>query len=266
MLAGRRVVTLAINVPGPVAAARLRELGATVTKVEPPDGDPLAQAAPEWYRELAGDNVVRLDVKAAGDRARLDELLAGSDLLLTAQRPSALTRLGLAWPGMHKRFPRLSQVAIVGERSSEQPGHDLTYLAKRGLVEPPGLPRTLSADLLGAERAVTASVTVLSSPEPTYVEVALADAAELLAQPLRHGLTAAEGILGGGFPGYGLYETSDGWIAVAALERHFRQGLATELGLDELTRDGLAAAFRTKTAMAWVDWAAEHDLPLERVR
>jgi crotonobetainyl-CoA:carnitine CoA-transferase CaiB-like acyl-CoA transferase len=264
MLTGRRVVTLAINVPGPVAAARLRELGARVTKVEPPDGDPLALAAPEWYRELAGGDVVRLDLKASDGRARLDELLAGSDLLLTAQRPSALARLGLAWPQLHERFPRLAQVAIVGERSSERPGHDLTYLAKRGLVEPPKLPRTLAADLLGAERAVTASVAVLSSPEPTYVEVALADAAELLAQPLRRGLTAAEGILGGGFPGYGLYEASDGWIAVAALEPRFRQRLATELGLDELTRDGLASAFRTKTAAAWVDWAAERDLPLER--
>jgi alpha-methylacyl-CoA racemase len=265
MLAGRRVVTLAINVPGPVATARLRNLGAAVTKVEPPDGDPLEQSAPEWYRELAGDNVVRLDLKSAAERARLDELLAGADLLLTAQRPSALTRLGLAWPELHKRFPRLSQVAIVGERSSERPGHDLTYMAKRGLVEPPKLPRTLAADLLGAERAVTASVTILSSPEPTYVEVALAEAAELLVQPLRHGLTAAHGILGGGFPGYGFYETSDGWIAVAALEPRFRQRLAAELGLDELTRDGLAAEFRTKTGAAWADWAAEHDLPLEQV-
>jgi crotonobetainyl-CoA:carnitine CoA-transferase CaiB-like acyl-CoA transferase len=67
-----------------------------VTKVEPPDGDPLALAAPEWYRELAGGDVVRLDLKASDGRARLDELLAGSDLLLTAQRLSALARLGLA--------------------------------------------------------------------------------------------------------------------------------------------------------------------------
>ena len=58
------VVTTALNIPGPVAAARLRELGATVTKVEPPGGDPLALAAPDWYRELAaGQEVVRLDLK-----------------------------------------------------------------------------------------------------------------------------------------------------------------------------------------------------------
>jgi len=43
---GVRVVTLAVNVPGPVAAARLCELGASVTKVEPPGGDPLEAVSP----------------------------------------------------------------------------------------------------------------------------------------------------------------------------------------------------------------------------
>ena len=260
MLAGRRVVSLALNVPGPVAAARLRELGAQVTKVEPPDGDPLEASAPEWYRELAGDDVIRLDLKGDG-RARLHELLAAADLLLTAQRRSALERLGLAWRDLHARFPRLSQVAIVGERHSERPGHDLTYLAARGVVTPPELPRTLAADLLGAERAVTKSIAVLLGSEPKYLEVALAEGAELLAAPLRHGLTTADGILGGGFPGYGLYETSDGWIAVAALEQRFRERLAS-LGT---TREELAAKFLTRTAEEWESWAFEHDVPLTRI-
>ncbi|HEY1528891.1 MAG TPA: CoA transferase, partial [Candidatus Angelobacter sp.] len=34
-----KIVSLALNVPGPVAAARLTSLGAEVTKVEPPGGD-----------------------------------------------------------------------------------------------------------------------------------------------------------------------------------------------------------------------------------
>src|SRR5690606_25468859 len=40
-LAGRRIVSLAQNVPGPLAVRRLRELGAAIDKVEPPGGDPL---------------------------------------------------------------------------------------------------------------------------------------------------------------------------------------------------------------------------------
>ena len=70
-----RAVSLAVNVPGPTTAARLVALGASMTKVEPPAGDPLAAAHPAWYDELkAGQQIVTLDLKQATDRARLDEL------------------------------------------------------------------------------------------------------------------------------------------------------------------------------------------------
>jgi alpha-methylacyl-CoA racemase len=45
-------VSLAFNLPGPVAAAALRDLGASVVKVEPPRGDPLAIVSPKWYADL----------------------------------------------------------------------------------------------------------------------------------------------------------------------------------------------------------------------
>ena len=65
MLAGVRVVNLGINVPGAVAGARLRELGADVTKLEPPGGDPTAIAAPAWYASLVeGQDVRVVDLKA----------------------------------------------------------------------------------------------------------------------------------------------------------------------------------------------------------
>src|SRR3954468_3289168 len=95
-LHGIRVLTLAVNVPGPVAAARLAALGADVTKVEPPSGDPLARGCPDWYAELTpGQRIVRLDLKEARERAMLDDLLAEADLLLTATRRAALDRLNL---------------------------------------------------------------------------------------------------------------------------------------------------------------------------
>lgn len=95
-LDGLRVVSLAVNLPGPLAAARLRELGAEVTKVEPPSGDPLERYAAGWYAELAeGQRVLRLDLRDGAGRAELDALLQRSDLLLTSMRPSAAARLGL---------------------------------------------------------------------------------------------------------------------------------------------------------------------------
>jgi crotonobetainyl-CoA:carnitine CoA-transferase CaiB-like acyl-CoA transferase len=64
-LQGIRVLTLATNLPGPVAVARLYQLGASVTKVEPPQGDALAHSRPDWYRALhQGQEVLRLNLKA----------------------------------------------------------------------------------------------------------------------------------------------------------------------------------------------------------
>ena len=103
-LDGMRAVSLAVNVPGPTAAAGLVALGASVTKVEPPAGDPLAAAHPAWYDELrAGQQVVTLDLKQEADRTGLEGLLETADLLLTSNRPGALARLGLAWPVLHAR-------------------------------------------------------------------------------------------------------------------------------------------------------------------
>ena len=212
-----------------------------------------------------------LDLKQAADRARLDELLEPADLLLTSSRPAALGRLGLAWPELHAQFPRLCQVAIVGYPAPDQnrPGHDLTYAAAHGLVVPPDLPRTLVADLGGAELATTAAVALLLARErggeAGYAEVALADAAAAFAAPLRHGATVPGGPLGGGSPSYGLYPAADGWLAVAALEPHFQQRLARELGLDELTHDALTTAFGARNAEDWEAWGREHDLPLSAV-
>ncbi|HET7272157.1 MAG TPA: CoA transferase, partial [Rubrobacter sp.] len=94
-----RVLTLAVNLPGPVAASRLGVMGASVIKVEPPGGDPLAEMCPGYYKDLcSGQEVLRLDLKDPEDRASLDDHLGRIDLLLTASRPAALGRLGLSWP------------------------------------------------------------------------------------------------------------------------------------------------------------------------
>ncbi len=270
-LEGVRVVNVAVNVPAGVAAARLAELGASVTRVEPVGGDPLEAASPDLYARLAaGHVVVRLNLKDPADRGRLDDLLVDTDVLLTSSRPSSLGRLGLAWPDLEERFPRLVQVAIVGHPAPDQElaGHDLTYVGRYGLVSPPDLPRTLVADLGGAERAVSAALALLLGRDrggERYTEVALADAAEILALPWTYGLTRPGGLLGGGLPFYGLYEASGGWIAVAALEPGFRERLLSELGIDEPSHEVFAAAFAGRTPDEWERWAAERDLPIAAV-
>jgi len=271
-LEGVRVVSLAVNLPGPVAAARLAGLGATVVKVEPPSGDPLDAVAPGWYGELARGQVVHvIDLKDEVAKQRLDVLLEEADLLLTSSRPLALDRLGLAWPQLTARFPRLCQVAIVGHAAPDQdlPGHDLTYQASSGLLPIPTLPRVPLADLAGAERAVTAGLAALlqraMSGTSSYCEVALADVCDDFAEPVRRGLTTADGVLGGGSPGYGIYAASTGHVALAALESHFWRRLLTLLEVDG-SRTSLESAFVQRTALEWEEWARLHDLPLVAVR
>jgi alpha-methylacyl-CoA racemase len=247
-------------------------MGASVIKVEPPGGDPLARMRPGYYEDLsAGQEVVRLDLKDPQDRASLDGWLERMDLLLTASRPAALGRLGLSWPELHAGFPHLCQVAIVGHPPPKEdaPGHDLTYQARFGTLSPPGMPPVLVADLAGAEQAVSAALSLLFARERGqgvgYEQVALSEAARSFAEPLRQGLTASGGILGGGFPGYGLYRARKGHVALAALEPHFWERLLQELEVKGDRRE-LERIFETKTAEQWEEWATERDLPLAAVR
>lgn len=272
-LNGVRVVSLAVNVPGPVAAATLRDLGASVIKVEPPGGDPLAIGSPDWYTRLvSGIQVLSLDLKTGMERRRLDELLAPADLLLTSTRPAALERLGLAWPALQARNPRLCQVAIVGYPAPRQnvPGHDLTYQAATGLVAPPALPLTLIADLGGAQQTVNAALGTLMARDRdgrgVYVEVSLSEAARFFAEPLARGLTADGGPLGGQSSVYNLYRARDGWLALAALEPRFRATLERELALGVNDRDALSRAFAERSAAEWQAWAETRDLPIVAVR
>lgn len=267
-----KIVSLAINIPGPVAAARLRDLGAAVVKIEPPSGDMMAWGSPSWYEALNnGIEVLTLDLKTAEGMEKLAEHLSHSDLLLTSTRPSALERLGLGWLDLSKKHPRLCQVTIVGylPPNENKAGHDLTYQAGLGLVRPPQMPPTTLADIAGAERAVQAALGLLLGRErgqgSGYEIVSLADAADLYAEPLRRGITSPGGSLGGGLPGYGLYQARDAWIAVAALEPHFLERLITELGIVEVSHEAFADAFREQTAEFWEQWAAEKDIPLVKV-
>ncbi len=273
LLEGIKVVNLAVNLPGPAAARRLNRLGAEVIKVEPPSGDPMFHYLPEWHAQMAeGQQIVTLDLKVTEQRTELDSLLAEADLLITANRPAALERLGLGWEELHQKFPNLCQVAIVGYPAphENEPGHDMTYQAKIGLLDPPKLPRVLLADMAGAEMAATEALALLLAKqrgqEAGYAMVALSDAADYMGEPFRVGFTKPGGIVTGALPEYNLYETSDGWIAVAALEPHFRKGLEQALQFESRDPEEWRPIFASKSAAEWEEWAKQYDLPIVVVK
>jgi len=285
-LHGLRILSLALNLPGPAALMRCRRMGATCTKLEPPSGDPMGHYNPAAYAELhEGVKVLQADLKTPQGQEALHRELARSDVLLTSFRPSALEKLGFGWKSLHGRYPTLSQVAIVGAPGAraEEPGHDLTYLADNGLVPGLELPATLYADMSGS---LMASEAVLQAalrkqeryagtgephPDGLYLEVALADAAGYLALPRRWGLTQPSGSVGGAHAGYRVYRCKDGRVAVAALEPHFAARLCEAAGVTagdvramfrKETQEAVAAFFASRTREELDALASEKDLPI----
>jgi alpha-methylacyl-CoA racemase len=275
-LAGVRVLSLALNLPGPAALMRCRIMGATCTKLEPPSGDPMGLYNRTAYAALhEGVKVEVADLKTEAGQQHLHRVLEETDVLLTSFRPSALAKLGLGWEALHARHPKLSQVAIVGApgERAEEPGHDLTYLAESGLITGTALPPTLYADMGGALLASEAVLTAAlrnTAPNVTgaYLEIALNAAADWLALPRTWGLTTPTGAVGGAHAGYRVYPCVDGRVAVAALEPHFAARLCEVAGVASTnmaapeTHEAIARWIGTRTRAQLDTMARERDVPM----
>jgi alpha-methylacyl-CoA racemase len=274
---GTRILSLALNLPGPAALMRLKALGASCTKLESPAGDLMRQYCPDAYAQMhKGIKVIQADLKTERGLSRLHKLLANTDVLLTSFRPSAMARLGLTWRQLHKAHPHLNLVGIVGDTAApEVPGHDLTYMAEQGLVSGLDLPPTLFADMGGSLLAVEAVLAAVIQQKTTgrssQQSVGLAQATQYLALPRHWGLTKPEGIIGGAHALYQVMPCKDGRVAIAALEPHFASRLAA-LVRHPLSRsqDVLETSMKKKaltfmkrhTCKELQALAAQHDLPL----
>jgi alpha-methylacyl-CoA racemase len=277
-LDGIRLLTLALNLPGPAAVMRCRSMGASCVKIEPPAGDPMRGYSAGAYAQMhEGVRVVTLDLKSDEGQAQLVAELAQADVLLTSFRPAALQRLGLDWSSIHPRFPKLCQVSVVGAagEQTQLPGHDLTYMAAHDLIEGLSLPRSLFADMVGALAVSEAVLKVLLQRQRlghgVWVEVALEAAAAWAAWPRRVGLMSDAGPLAGGHSGYRVYACRDGRVAVAALEPHFARTLCALVGLHpdkqmQMSSSSTQAAmtqFFVERTRAELDVLAQtHDLPM----
>ncbi len=257
---------------------RCQQMGARCVKLEPPSGDPMQRYSPTAYAQLqSGIKVIKADLKTEAGQKTLHRELAKTDVLITSFRPSAIEKLGLGWKSLHRLYPALSQVAIVGSPGAraEEPGHDLTYVADSGLVTGLELPATLYADMGGS---LTASEAVLqavlaqrASGKGIRLEIALSSAAQYIALPRQWGLTQPSGFVGGAHAGYRVYACKDGRVAVAALEPHFAAALCAAAGLPasdvaslqtQGARDGIARFLKKQTRQQLDALAAEKDIPL----
>lgn len=264
-LAGIRVLDLTRLLPGPVATLRLAEMGADVLKIEDPEGGDYARALGPARNEVSqlfvavnrGKRLLRLDLKDPAGRAALLDLVATADVLVESFRPGVMERLGLGWPVLKERNPRLVMCAITGYGASgpfaQRAGHDINYTGYCGMLAQnatpdgrPVLPNLQVGDLLGGAQAalqgiLAALVAVQRGGAGSFVDVSMTDAVfahnimPLVAYNDGTAAAPGRGLLTGGVPCYNVYRTRDGpYMAVGALELKFWQACCTVLERPDL--------------------------------
>lgn len=123
-LDGVRVIDVTTMVLGPFATQILGDMGADVVKVEAPGGDAMRGIGPSRtpgmgsYFANANRNKrsVVLDLKRAPARAALLRLIEGADVFVHNMRLGAAERLGLDYPTLAARNPRLIHACATGFR------------------------------------------------------------------------------------------------------------------------------------------------------
>src|SRR5688572_8966534 len=145
-LTGLKVLDLSRLLPGPYATLVLADLGATVDKLEEPEGgDYIRQMPPLREEESAlfyglnrNKRSVTLNLKAPEGREALKRLVRGYDVLVESFRPGVMDKLGVGEAALRAENPRLIYCAISGYGQTGpdrlKAGHDINYVARAGVL------------------------------------------------------------------------------------------------------------------------------------
>jgi len=260
-----RVLDLTQLLPGPYTTQLLADLGMDVVKVEATgDGDRLRALAPSLDEHSAafasvnrGKRSVALDLKRAGGRAALHDLVETADVVVESFRPGVVERLGADYETITARNNTIVYCSLSGFGQdgplANQPGHDLTYAGLSGFLhlnrraedQLPSHPGFLVADVAGglfaAFAILGALLDVAFGGHGSYVDVSMADVLLSFARvhdgkafaktPAQPGETRHNGK----YPCYDSYRTADDrYVTLAALEPKFWKQFCAELGRRDL--------------------------------
>ncbi|MBX6389567.1 MAG: CoA transferase, partial [Frankia sp.] len=241
-LAGLRVVDFGAFLAGPLATMVLADLGADVVTVEPVTGDPVRGWRDVFFvASNRGKRGVALDIAFPSARPAIERLIRWADVVHHNIRAKTAVRLRLDRDTVNELNPR----AVYGHVSAyglhgpmaDAPGFDSIFqsmagwqLANAGEGNPPLFVHLGYIDILTAMSSAVATLLALYHRERTG-EVTASEAA-LLSTAV---FTTSETMLRletdtltpvpvldsqqtGLAPGYRIYQTSDGWVAVVALD------------------------------------------------
>jgi len=265
-LAGITILDLTHVLAGPFASSTLADLGAQVIKVERPGTGDDTRAFPPF---LDGDSAyfaglnhgkwsIALDLKADGDRAVFDRLLARADVVLENFRPGTMDRLGYGWAALSARHPGLIYGAVsgFGQTGPEagKPAYDMVVQARGGVMsitgEEGGPPVRVGASIgdIAAGMYLAQGVLAALYQRQTTGKGAMIDISMLDAQVaiLEHAvaMTTATGRppgpTGARHPTitpFSTFRAADGFFVIAAGNDAIFARLCGALGLDGLPQD-----------------------------
>jgi crotonobetainyl-CoA:carnitine CoA-transferase CaiB-like acyl-CoA transferase len=250
-LEGLLVIDFSQFLSGPSASLRLADMGARVIKIERPGVGDLCRQLYISNLMLDGDSTLfhsinrnkesfAADLKNPADKTRVIELLRRADVMIQNFRPGVIEKAGLGYDTVSALNPRIIYGDITGYGAtgpwSTKPGQDLLVQSLSGLpwlngdADQPPVPFGLAVSdmMAGAHlvqgilaclvrRGITGAggrveVSLLESTLDLQFEVLttyLNDGGKL---PQRSAINNAHAYLGAP---YGIYKTSDGYIALA---------------------------------------------------
>jgi crotonobetainyl-CoA:carnitine CoA-transferase CaiB-like acyl-CoA transferase len=261
-----RVLDFSHVVAGPLCSMLLADMGATVTKVEPPSGELGRAIGPPWQ---GGESVVFLsmnrnkqgvaiDLKKPGARDIILRMAAHADVVLESFRPGVMDALGIGYASVRAVQPSMVYCSIssFGQTGpwADRPGVDGIIQAVSGLMSTIGtaeggpckVPVPI-ADMATGYLATIAILGALRARERTgqgqYLDVNLYNSTIMLQQvgmafhlatgdlPAKTGSAAPYAAPNEALP------TADGWIMVAAYQPGRWAALCRVMARPELEAD-----------------------------
>ena len=266
-LSGIRILDATSNIAGPFGGSILADLGAEVTKIEIPSGDPSRSMAPvdgdkSAYFEIVNRNklVTEIDLKSETGINRLNDLLRDCDVFLTNFLPEQLKILGISADELMLRFPKLiygnlTSYGSVGKDASS-PGYDATVQARTGIMhltgEAEGDPVRVGVSILDLGAGTWLAMGILAAllernrtDKGSLVETSLYETGvawvsyHLSAFQISGNPSVRSGSGHPTFSPYGLFKTSDNDICIGVGSDAVFQRLCTQIGREDLIKNEL---------------------------
>jgi crotonobetainyl-CoA:carnitine CoA-transferase CaiB-like acyl-CoA transferase len=309
-LEGLKILDFTTLLPGPFATMNLADMGAEVLRITSGSRPDMAAFAPPFFpgTDLSfataylgrGKRCLALNLKDARAVRIVHQLLERYDILIEQFRPGVMAKFGLDYESLRAVNPALIYCSVTGYGQdspiSNRAGHDISYLARSGLMSysgrkdaGPSLMGMQIADVAsGSNNAMIGILSAVISRTNTgtgqHIDISMTDGAiafnALVAgaylvdgqEPEREGFLLNGGSL------YDFYETKDGrHVSFGGLEPQFFTAFCNAVGRPDLIgagvtpqdlekiKDEFRAVMKTKTRDEWMEIFHETDACVDPV-